>query len=233
MMTGNHVAVWLQESCRRFLSLVPPACHHSHRFQQYFKTSSSLLPLVDYSISRENIVLFNSAIFKLIPYSPTIKTASDFSIFASYNNSMSRRDLDRVFDLLSLEDRDRNRSLRHNRHDYGSHHEPVYMSGGLHPRDDIGDYARGRAGLHRNWYNGGWDLDSNWSGGRVSAARPDMIRDSIAHTLDGPRPRGRNISLREAERDWYGVVPADGFRGYHPGWYGGGGCYFGGNRWRR
>jgi hypothetical protein len=145
---------------------------------------------------------------------------------------MPRRDVpDLVHGRLGQEDADRGPS-RHRFHSYGSHHEPVYMSGGLHPRDDIDDFSRGRAGLHRNWYHGGWDLAPDWRGGGVSSARRDLVRDGIESALGGFSrwSGGHSISLRQAEQDWYGYGPSDGFEGYHPGWYGTGGFSYGGSR---
>lgn len=125
-------------------------------------------------------------------------------------------------DLLGREDIDGRRSSRHNHHTHGSHHDPAYMSGGLNPADDIGNSARDRGGLYRNSHHGGWDLHPAWYGGTVSSQWPDNIQNNLSSLRDAGSRRsyGRSYSARDAEREWYGYAPSDGFAGYYPGWYG-------------
>lgn len=135
------------------------------------------------------------------------------------------RGLDRMFrDLLNLEDHDRRPSHRPRRHAlHADHFDPVYMSGILDPRDDIGDRRRRREGLQLNRRTGGWDLDPNWHGGHISAAEPGRRREPIASVLYEPSGRRRsdrrNVSTQEARRNWCNLPVADGFSNYQPGMY--------------
>ena len=150
-----------------------------------------------------------------IPHSPTIPETQQ-----SHNITMPRGFDDIINTLLGREDSDRGRP-RHRFHSYGSHHDPVYMLGGLHPTDDIGDHGRNRGGLRRNRHHGGWDLHDRWYCGGVSSATRDNVRDSLSGMLDGgSRPsRFPSYSMRDPERDWYYHGPTYRFAEYHQGWY--------------
>ncbi len=129
---------------------------------------------------------------------------------------------DRIRDLLDREDNDRRPSRRHNRHVHGSHYDPAYISGGLNPVDDVGDAVRDRGGLNRNSYQRGWDLYPIWYGGLASFVQQHYDQSGLYGLLSG----GSRVStlgsytLRDAERDWYGYAPNDGFAGYHQKWCG-------------